>query len=134
MVLKSSPVFRSDESFFLPILLSHLQFRFSQLGFDWDCIVRAAEPSAAMRRCCGRRSKNAAIDDKLYSLDVSCIIRREKEDGAGYIFGPANAIERNHRLEATLACRSGVGRYGHSLPDRRFDNAGNNGVDSDTTR
>jgi len=39
-----------------------------------------------------RRSKNAAIDDKLCSLDVSCLIRREKEDGAGYIFGPADAI------------------------------------------
>ena len=91
-------------------------------------------PSAAMRRCCGRRSKNAAIDDKLYSLDVSYLVRREKEDGAGYIFGPTNAIEWNHGLEAMLACRSGFGRYGHSLPDRRFDNAGNNVVDSDTTR
>jgi hypothetical protein len=45
-----------------------------------------------MSRCCARRSKNAAIDDKLCSLDVSCLIRREKEDGAGYIFGPADAI------------------------------------------
>ncbi len=25
-----------------------------------------------MRGCCARRSRNAAIDDKLYSLDVSC--------------------------------------------------------------
>ena len=38
-----------------------------------------------MRGCCARRSKNAAIDDKLYSLDVSCLIRREKEDGTRYI-------------------------------------------------
>ena len=45
-----------------------------------------------MSRCCARRSKNAAIDDKLCSLDVNCLIRREKEDGAGYIFGPADAI------------------------------------------
>src|SRR6266851_6837029 len=96
--------------------------------------TRVHRPSAAVRRCCARRSKNAAIDDKLCSLDVSCLIRREKEDGAGYIFGPTEAIEWNHRLEATLACRSGFGRYGRSPPDRRFDNAGNDGVDPDTAR
>ena len=87
-----------------------------------------------MRRCCRRRSKNAAIDDKLCSLDVSRFIRRKKEDGVRYIFRSTDAIEWNHRLEASLACRSGFGRYGHSLPDRRFDNARNNSVDSDAPR
>src|ERR1700676_3298722 len=93
-----------------------------------------ARPEAAMRGSAGRRSKNAAIDDKLCSLDVSCLIRRKKEDGVGYIFGSTDAIEWNHRLEATLACHSGFGQHGRSLPDRRFDNARNNSVDSDATR
>jgi hypothetical protein len=96
--------------------------------------TRVRQCSAAMCWCCGRGSKNAAIDDKLCSLDVSCLIRRKKEDGVGYIFGSTDAIEWNHGLEATLACRSGFGRHGRSLPDRRFDNARNNSVDSDATR
>ena len=96
--------------------------------------TRIHPPSAAVRRRCARRPKNAAIDDKLCSLDVSRLIRREKDDRVGHIFGPADAIERDHRLQATLACRGGFGRYSRSPPDGRFDNAGNDGVDPDTAR
>jgi hypothetical protein len=33
-----------------------------------------------------------AIDDKLCSLDVGCLIRRKKEDRASYIFGPTAIV------------------------------------------
>src|SRR5260370_22764668 len=68
-----------------------------------------AGPAAGGGGDCAGRPKNAAIDDKLCSLDVSCLIRREKEDGAGYIFGPTDAIEWNHRLEATRAAAASGG-------------------------
>jgi hypothetical protein len=86
--------------------------RRSEIGTVLSSSTRVHRPSAAVRRCCARRSKNAAIDDKLCSLDVSCLIRREKEDGAGYIFGPTDAIKRNHRLEAIRSSdRSGSTRF-----------------------
>jgi hypothetical protein len=49
--------------------------KLAEIGTVLSSSTRVHRPSAAVRGRCARRSKNAAIDDKLCSLDVSCLIR-----------------------------------------------------------